>query len=367
LGLTTLKAEGQDKQNDSANANARPLRVCLAASTGGHLSELEAYVGGFNSDETFLVTTPSPYSDSVMPLIRRRYVRRLARNPANLVVNFLESVRILLQERPDVLVSTGAGDSACLMMVAACLGIPVVFVESMARVTTMSLTGRIVNRWAALTLVQWPSLLALYPRAVWISSSIQPKSPAQSLPASPTILVLTGTAEHGFDRLLRGIDLLIDGGRLPSTVFAQIGHSEYVPRNFGFVRFLPHPQLVDAIRMSDLVITHDGAGSMREALNLGKRTIVFPRRSRAPRELAYGSNLELARHLVARGWIDLVEDPLDIPKVLASSSVGKRMCETEKGRDANEVLSEFVDLVRQGLPGRGQRPSPSNRDHGRNL
>jgi UDP-N-acetylglucosamine:LPS N-acetylglucosamine transferase len=351
-------------QRQPANAKTRALKVCLTASTGGHLSELEAFADAFSRHEAFLVTTRSPYSDSVMPTIRKRYVRRVARNPANLVVNFFESLRILVQERPDVLVSTGAGDSVALMWLAACLGIPVVFAESIARVSTISLTGRIVRRWATLTLVQWRSLLDRYPHAVLISSSIHPKSPAQPLPACPSIIVLTGTAEHGFDRLLRGLDLLIEDGKLPSTVLAQIGNSEYVPRNYQSVRFLPHSQLVDAIRASDLVITHDGAGSMREALNLGKRTIVFPRHSRAG-ELAYDSHLELAHHLAARGWVEVVEDPLDIPKALASTFIDDRSYVTEDGRDINEVLSEFLDSIERGIPRTGQRLSSSNLSKGR--
>jgi UDP-N-acetylglucosamine:LPS N-acetylglucosamine transferase len=352
--LTGIENQGTHRRRLAAEAKFCALKVCLTASTGGHLSELEAFADVFARHETFLVTTPSPYSASVMPTIRRRYVRRIARNPANLIVNFFESVRIVLQEKPDVIVSTGAGDSVSLMCVAASLGIPVVFAESMARVSTMSLTGRIVRRWVTLTLVQWRSLLGRYPRAVWVSSSIQLKRPVQPFPASPSIVVLTGTAEHGFDRLLRGLDQLIEGGKLPSTIFAQIGHSEYLPRNYAYVRFLPHSRLIDAIRACDLVITHDGAASMREALSLGKRTIVFPRRSRAG-ELAYRSNLELASHLAGLGWVEVVEDPLDIPKVLASATIGGTSYETEEGRQAKEVLSEFLDSVERGVTGTGDR------------
>jgi UDP-N-acetylglucosamine:LPS N-acetylglucosamine transferase len=291
-----------------------------------------------------------------MPMIRRRYVRRIARNPANLVVNFFQSVRILLQERPSLVLSTGAGDSVPLMLVAACLGIPVVFEESMARVSTMSLTGRIVRRWATLILVQWRPLMERYPNAVWIRPSIRPKKPEYPLSGLPAIIVLTGTAEHGFERLLRGVDQLIEGGKLPSSVFAQIGHSEYVPRNYRYVRFLPHSQLIDAIRASDLVITHDGAGSIREALALGKRTLVFPRRSRAG-ELAYKSKLELAGHLAARGWIEMVEDPADIPNVLANRPTVNYSQDAEDGRDPKEVLSEFLDFLGHETTATGRRAS----------
>jgi UDP-N-acetylglucosamine:LPS N-acetylglucosamine transferase len=354
--MTGLETDEQHVEKHPGSSRIRAIKVCLTASTGGHLSELETLSDIFRSRETFLVTTLSPYSDSVMPMIRRRYVRRIARNPANLVVNFFQSVRILLQERPDTIVSTGAGDCVFLMLVGASLGIPVVFAESMARVSTMSLTGRMVHRWSTLILVQWPSLLDRYPNAVLISPSIQPKKPVYALPALSAIVVLTGTSEHGFERLLRGLDQLIEGGKLPSSVFAQIGHSEYVPRNYRYVRFLPHSQLIDAIRASDLVITHDGAGSMREALGLGKRTLVFPRRSRSG-ELAYQSRSELAVHLAALGWIEIVEDPLDIPRVLANRPAGNHSPHGEDGRDPKQVLAEFLNFL--GFDATASRKGPS--------
>jgi UDP-N-acetylglucosamine transferase subunit ALG13 len=140
--------------------------------------------------------------------------------------------------------------------------------------------------------------------------------------------------------------MLIEDGKLPRTVFAQIGHSEYIPRHYSYERFLPHSRLIEAIQASDLVITHDGAGSIREALILGKRTIVVPRKSRAG-ELMFNSDAELATHLSARGWIDLADDPSDIPETLANARVSNPSYGTEEGRDVNEVLFEFLREVEQ--------------------
>jgi hypothetical protein len=61
--------------------------------------------------------------------------------------------------------------------------------------------------------------------------------------------------------------------------------------------------------------------------------------------LAYQSNLELAGHLAARGWIEMVEDPADIPNVLANRPTGNYSQDAEDGRDPKEVLSEFLDFL----------------------
>ena len=52
------------------------------------------------------------------------------------------------------------------------------------------------------------------------------------------IFVAVGTQKFPFDRLLKGIDDLIEQGQLEQDVFAQIGHTDYVPRNYGYQNFL---------------------------------------------------------------------------------------------------------------------------------
>jgi UDP-N-acetylglucosamine:LPS N-acetylglucosamine transferase len=343
-GILVLTGIEDRPQSDSVDGTYRGLRICLIASAGGHLSELEALASALGLHEVFLVTTSSPYSTSVLPGIRRSYVRRIVRNPANFVLNFVHSVSILVRERPDVIVSTGAGDALPLMWVAIALGIPVVYMETMARVFKMSLTGRMVRRWVSLMLVQWRSLKEQYPGVVCVNPLIQLKRSVRPLPSSPSILILTGTAERGFERLLRGVDLLVEEGSLPYPVFAQIGHSNYVPRHYPHERFLPHSRLIAAIEGSDLVITHDGAGSMREALSLGKPTIVLPRKS-AEGELLFRSDFELAQRLDDLGWIEIVKDPREVPGAIVHLSLGSSPSEPQEGRDAVEVLSEFLGCL----------------------
>src|SRR5574337_2042590 len=122
----------------------RVLRLCLASSSGGHLAEMQQFVDGLGGCEMFLVTVASPHSKSMLAGIPRCYIRRIERNPVNLVVNSYEAMRFLLHNRPEVVISTGSGDMLPLMLIAAARGIPLVFIESLARVAKPSLTGRIV-------------------------------------------------------------------------------------------------------------------------------------------------------------------------------------------------------------------------------
>jgi UDP-N-acetylglucosamine transferase subunit ALG13 len=163
-------------------------------------------------------------------------------------------------------------------------------------------------------------------------------------PSTPSIIILTGTGERGYERLLRGVDELIEEGKLQSPVLAQIGHSSYIPRHYAYERFLPHSELIAAIEASDLVITHEGAGSMREALSLGKPTIVVPRKS-SKGELLWRSEFELARQLETLGLVQIVDDPSDVPENLAQLALLKSQYAPQEGPDAGEVLSEFLEAL----------------------
>src|SRR5437870_12797797 len=64
------------------------------------------------------------------------------------VVNLFEAWRILRAERPDVILSTGAGPVVPFALVGRLLGIPTVFVETFTRISKPSLTARIMYHLA---------------------------------------------------------------------------------------------------------------------------------------------------------------------------------------------------------------------------
>ena len=56
------------------------------------------------------------------------------------------------------------------------------------------------------------------------------------------IFVLVGTHTQPFDRLLKKIDNLIEDGKIVESVVAQIGISEYIPKNYKFKSFFPEKE-----------------------------------------------------------------------------------------------------------------------------
>ena len=74
---------------------------------------------------------------------------------------------ILLRLRPAAILSTGPAIAVPVSIIGKILGARIIFIETGSRVRTLSLTGRIMYRWADLFFVQWPQLAATLPKAIY--------------------------------------------------------------------------------------------------------------------------------------------------------------------------------------------------------
>ena len=90
------------------------------------------------------------------------------------------------------------------------------------------------------------------------------------------IFVTVGTHNQQFNRLIKEIDRLVGIGKI-RNVIAQIGHSDYTPKNYKWFRFLGFDKMLEVQKKSDLIISHGGVGSIMTGLFLNKVIIVVPR------------------------------------------------------------------------------------------
>ncbi len=94
------------------------------------------------------------------------------------------------------------------------------------------------------------------------------------------IFVTLGSQKFQFNRMLVEIDRLIEEGKITDKVFAQIGASDYKPKNFKYKDFLTQDEFKDYMKNANLVITHAGTGAIVTALKNDKLVIAIPRLAR---------------------------------------------------------------------------------------
>lgn len=93
------------------------------------------------------------------------------------------------------------------------------------------------------------------------------------------ILILLGTQDNSFHRLLEEVQRLIDKKAITEKVVVQAGRTKYESKDMEIYSLMPEERLKELIKKSDLIITHGGVGSIVMALKMGKKVIAVPRLS----------------------------------------------------------------------------------------
>lgn len=153
-------------------------RVMFISSTGGHLSELLQLKRIFHHYDYHIVTEKTKVNIDLTKEYGKRisflkYGTRHHKLAYCFIFpfNFIKSVGLFLKYRPQVLVTTGAHTSVAMCYIAKLFRRKVIYIETFANIHTKTLTGRLVYPIVDVFVVQWDSMLELYPGAIlggWI-------------------------------------------------------------------------------------------------------------------------------------------------------------------------------------------------------
>ena len=91
------------------------------------------------------------------------------------------------------------------------------------------------------------------------------------------ILVLLGTQNNSFHRLLEEIDKLIEKKIIKDDVIVQLGYTKYKSKNMKLFNLISKENLEKFQSEVDLIITHGGVGSIISSIKKGKKVIAVPR------------------------------------------------------------------------------------------
>lgn len=91
------------------------------------------------------------------------------------------------------------------------------------------------------------------------------------------ILVLLGTQDKSFHRLLEQVEKLIKTNKINEEVIVQKGYTNFTSDNMKLFDFVSKDQLEEYVEKASLIITHAGVGSILDGIKRGKTLIVAPR------------------------------------------------------------------------------------------
>ena len=143
------------------------VKICLACSAGGHLTELMQLKELWKKRRHYWVSDKRSNAKEVARRESVYFTVVPARNPIRLAANFLQSLVIFIKERPDLVISTGADVAVPTCLIAKLFGKKVVYIESLAAVFSPSQSGKIMYGHADLFFYQWKGLGRKYTKGVY--------------------------------------------------------------------------------------------------------------------------------------------------------------------------------------------------------
>lgn len=151
------------------------------------------------------------------------------------------------------------------------------------------------------------------------------------------IFVTVGSQKFQFNRLLKEIDVLIEDGKITKEVFAQIGYSDYKPKNYKYKEFLDRDEFIKVMNKCDKVITHGGTGAIIGAVKQGKKVIAIPRLKKFG-EHVDDHQLQIVRQFEKMNFIKRIDDEKELIKVVLE-------IENEKFRSYKSNTIAIIDSI----------------------
>lgn len=145
-------------------------KVMFICSVGGHLTQMLQLKEIFENYNYVLITEKTAVTEELKNKYNIRFLFYGSRNYMFkyifvLMANFFKSIYYFLKFRPKVIVTTGTHTAVFMCYLGWIFRRKVIFIESYAKSTSPTLAGKLVYPIATTFIVQWESMLKIYPKA----------------------------------------------------------------------------------------------------------------------------------------------------------------------------------------------------------
>lgn len=134
-------------------------KVFAAASIGGHWVQLLRISRSMEERYDMVYLSTHPKCATMVEGKKFYLIKNFSRwNAWKVVPSFFRIFGILLLERPDAIITTGAAPGLVCVMAGKLLGKKTIWVDSIANVEHLSASGRLAKRFASRIYTQWKDL-----------------------------------------------------------------------------------------------------------------------------------------------------------------------------------------------------------------
>ena len=158
------------------------------------------------------------------------------------------------------------------------------------------------------------------------------------------ILVMLGTQNNSFHRLLEKIDELIEKGIIKEEVIVQAGYTKYESNKMKLIDFTSREELEKLEQKANFIITNGGVGTIMTGLKKGKKVIAVPRLHE------YGEHVndhqkEIIEKFNKSGYIIGIKSVEELENAIKKIEKFKPNPYTENNNKILKIIEDFIDKV----------------------
>ena len=146
-------------------------KICFVASSGGHYEQLMMLKPLMEKYDSFIMTEETIYQAKIEKQ-KIYYLKQVNRKEKTFIFQMIEntilSFKIFFIEKPDVVISTGVLATIPICLIMKLFGKKLVYIESFAKITSATETGKFIYRFADQFYVQWETMKDIYPNAIYL-------------------------------------------------------------------------------------------------------------------------------------------------------------------------------------------------------
>lgn len=155
-----------DEEKEQKNKKS----VIFISSVGGHLTQMLELKKIFNNYNYVLITEKTDVTKCMKNKYNMNFLlygsrKYLFKYIFVCVINIIKSIYFFFKYTPEVIVTTGTHTAVPMCYIGWLFGKKVIYIESFAKSSSPTLTGRLVYPIANIFVVQWESMLKYYPKA----------------------------------------------------------------------------------------------------------------------------------------------------------------------------------------------------------
>lgn len=156
------------------------------------------------------------------------------------------------------------------------------------------------------------------------------------------ILVLLGTQNNSFYRLLEEIEKNIQDGTINEEVIVQAGYTRYESKSMKIFDLITKEEIEKLQEKANLIITHGGVGSIISSIEKGKKVIAVPRLHEYE-EHVNNHQIQIVKDFNDKGYIIGIEKVSELKQAIIKSKEFNPKKYEQNNKLMIKIIEDFIN------------------------